>query len=65
MDLVPENAVVLRDGTLTTIPSSELVVGDVVQLSTGQRVPADMRIVKASKDLKLDRAVLTGQCTSV
>ncbi|KAK4047193.1 hypothetical protein OIO90_006256 [Microbotryomycetes sp. JL221] len=65
LNLVPENAVVLRDGQLTTVPSSELVVGDVVQLSTGQKVPADMRIIKASNDLKFDRAVLTGESEEV
>lgn len=60
LDLLPKNAVVMRDGEAKSIPASELVVGDVVQLSTGQKVPADMRIIKASHDLKFDRAVLTG-----
>jgi sodium/potassium-transporting ATPase subunit alpha len=45
---------------LDLVPSSDLVVGDIVLLSNGQKVPADMRIIKASQDLKFDRAVLTG-----
>ncbi|BGO93948.1 hypothetical protein NBRC10512v2_006268 [Rhodotorula toruloides] len=65
MSLLPENAVVLRDGQPREIPSSDLVVGDVVILSTGQKVPADMRIIKASNDLKFDRAVLTGESEEV
>lgn len=61
MTLIPENAVVWRDGVQTTVPSEQLVVGDMVQLSMGQKVPADMRIIKASSDLKFDRAILTGE----
>jgi sodium/potassium-transporting ATPase subunit alpha len=61
MTLIPENASVLRDGVQTTVPSDQLVVGDIVQLSMGQKVPADMRIIKASSDLKFDRAILTGE----
>jgi sodium/potassium-transporting ATPase subunit alpha len=38
LNLLPENAAVLRDGQHKSIPSNELVVGDVVQLSTGQKV---------------------------
>jgi sodium/potassium-transporting ATPase subunit alpha len=61
MALVPENATVLRDGAPKSIPSSELVVGDVVLLSNGQKVPADIRLIKASHDLKFDKQVLTGE----
>jgi sodium/potassium-transporting ATPase subunit alpha len=61
LNLLPENAVVIRDGQPKSILSNELVVGDVVQLTTGQKVPADMRIIKASNDLKFDKAILTGE----
>lgn len=60
LSLLPENAVVVRDGEPKTVPSSDLVVGDIVVLTTGQKVPADMRILKASNDLRFDRSVLTG-----
>lgn len=63
MSLLPEEATVMRDGELKTIPSQELVVGDIVTMSIGQKVPADMRILKCSADLKFDRAVLTGTFT--
>ncbi len=65
LNLVPENSVVLRDGVLKTVPSSDLVVGDIVQLSTGNKVPADMRLIKASSDLRFDRAVLTGEAEEI
>jgi sodium/potassium-transporting ATPase subunit alpha len=61
LNLLPESAVVIRDGQPKSISSTELVVGDVVQLTTGQKVPADMRIIKASNDLKFDKAILTGE----
>lgn len=59
-NMLPENTTVIRDGEACTIPSTQVVVGDIVQLSTGQRVPADMRVIKASNDLKFDKSVLTG-----
>lgn len=65
LHLLPENAVVIRDGEHKTIPASDLVVGDVCVLSTGNKVPADMRIVKASADLKFDRSVLTGESEEI
>lgn len=65
LNLVPENSVVLRDGELRTIPSGDLVVGDIVQLTTGNKVPADLRIIKASSDLRFDRSVLTGEAEEI
>ncbi|KAI8910746.1 calcium ATPase transmembrane domain M-containing protein [Powellomyces hirtus] len=63
--LITEDATVIRDGRLMTIPSTDVVVGDVVQLSLGQRVPADVRLVKVSSDLAFDRALLTGESDPV
>ncbi|KAK6981059.1 calcium ATPase transmembrane domain M-containing protein [Favolaschia claudopus] len=59
--LIAEDASVIRDGKQQTIPARDVVVGDLVQLSMGDRVPADLRITIASSDLKFDRSLLTGE----
>ena len=51
---------VIRDGQIVTVPSSELVVGDIVVLEAGDSVPADCRIVE-SASMKIEEAALTGE----
>ncbi len=51
---------VIRSGHIRTIPSRELVPGDVVLLEAGHYVPADVRLVEAV-NLKVDEAALTGE----
>ena len=51
---------VLRQGEESIVPASELVVGDVVCLSDGDMVPADMRLID-SANLKVQEASLTGE----
>lgn len=63
--LLPANAVVIRDGEKKTIAASDIVAGDLIVLSQGIRVPADIRLVSASDDLTFDRAVLTGESEEV
>jgi Mg2+-importing ATPase len=46
------------------IPLGEVVVGDIVHLSAGDMIPADMRIIKA-KDLFISQSALTGESTAV
>lgn len=58
------HARVLRDGQMTEILTSEVVVGDVVLLESGMRVPADLRIVSAY-ELLVDEGMLTGEAESV
>ncbi|MCW4006058.1 MAG: cation-translocating P-type ATPase [Candidatus Bathyarchaeota archaeon] len=57
-------ATVLRDGKETTVPAAELVPGDVILLYTGDKVPADARLLEAH-NLKLDEAALTGESAPV
>jgi Ca2+-transporting ATPase len=49
-----------RDGKLLTLLGSELVPGDVVKFSTGDRIPADVRLI-SSVDLEIDESSLTGE----
>lgn len=60
-DMLPDDVVVLRDGVQTTLPAASLVPGDLVQISMGQKVPADVRLIEISGDLRFDRSVLTGE----
>lgn len=57
-------AVVLRDGKDVKISASELVPGDVMLLFTGDKIPADARIIE-SVNLKVDEAPLTGESSPV
>ncbi|MBI5733176.1 HAD-IC family P-type ATPase [Candidatus Jorgensenbacteria bacterium] len=57
---VETNATVVRDGTETIVPDSELVKGDIIVLHEGEKVPADARLLIA-RSLKLDEAALTGE----
>ncbi|KAI8351050.1 putative K, P-type ATPase [Mortierella sp. GBAus27b] len=65
MDMIPADCIVFRDGKLIKIPAANLVVGDRVHLSLGNKVPADMRLVQASNDTRFDRAVLTGESDAI
>ncbi|MFN2219701.1 MAG: cation-translocating P-type ATPase, partial [Anaerolineae bacterium] len=58
------NARVLRDGYTQTVPSRELVPGDVVILETGNYVPADVRLIE-SVNLRIEEASLTGESVPV
>lgn len=60
VDMVPEQVTVMRDGERQSVPAAELVPGDVVLLASGDRVPADMRLV-ALKGLSVEEAALTGE----
>lgn len=58
--LIPKKCKVLRDGVMQILDAEELVPGDVVDISDGDQVPADIRIV-AAQDLKVDNSSLTGE----
>ncbi len=62
--LLPETAVVRRDGRKSQIPAAELVPGDIVLLREGDRISADGRVVR-SAGLKVDNSMLTGESEPV
>ena len=51
---------VWRDGTLREIPKKEVVVGDIVRLSTGDEIPSDGELIEAVS-LHVDESTLTGE----
>ena len=53
---------VRREGHIMEVPSEELVVGDIVRLSAGDRVPADIRLSRTN-DLFVSQSLLTGEST--
>eukprot|EP00117_Sycon_ciliatum_P003428 scpid20747/ scgid8225/ Sodium/potassium-transporting ATPase subunit alpha-1; Na(+)/K(+) ATPase alpha-1 subunit len=58
--MVPPTAMVIRDGKTKPIQAANLVVGDVVEVKFGDRIPGDIRILESS-GLKVDNSSLTGE----
>ncbi len=63
-EMISNNADVWRDGKLTEIPMDEVVPGDIVKLSAGHMLPADLRFL-TTKDTFLAQAALTGESAPV
>jgi magnesium-transporting ATPase (P-type) len=63
-DFLSLRAVVLRDGKRREIPAEEITIGDIVFLQSGDKVPADLRILQ-TKELRIDEAALTGESMPV
>jgi Ca2+-transporting ATPase len=54
------SATILRGGVRAQVPAEELVPGDIVLLQSGDRVPADLRLI-AVRDLQIEESALTGE----
>ncbi|KAG6829256.1 hypothetical protein H0H92_005136 [Tricholoma furcatifolium] len=65
LDLLPSECVVIREGETKRMPAADLAVGDIVLLVIGNKVPADIRLIETSGDVRFDRAVLTGESEEV
>ncbi|MDQ2565898.1 cation-transporting P-type ATPase [Klebsiella michiganensis] len=63
-NMLSSDARVQRSGKHETIPTRDLVPGDIVILRAGDRVPADMRLIE-SHNLRVEEAILTGESTVV
>ncbi|KDE41243.1 Cation-transporting ATPase [Nitrincola lacisaponensis] len=61
--MLSSSATVLRDGEKKTLPATELVPGDIVFLASGDKVPADMRLLEC-RDMQVDESALTGESVS-
>src|ERR687895_1162838 len=62
-DLVPPQATVIRDGLETSIPSSEVKLGDTVVLRPGDKVPVDGEVIEG--ETSIDEALVTGESVPV
>ncbi len=63
-ELVATTTSVLRNGKEFQIPIKEVTIGDIILLSAGSMIPADLRIIE-SKDLYVGQSALTGESDSV
>lgn len=63
-DLSSPRALVIRDGVRQRIAGREVVRGDIIVLSEGDRIPADARLLSA-QDLQADESILTGEAIAV
>ncbi|XP_037803125.1 sodium/potassium-transporting ATPase subunit alpha-like isoform X5 [Penaeus monodon] len=59
-NMVPQYAIVLRDGEKQNVQAEELCIGDVVEVKFGDRIPADIRVIE-SRGFKVDNSSLTGE----
>ncbi|KAK0412533.1 hypothetical protein QR680_006268 [Steinernema hermaphroditum] len=58
--LVPVKCTIIRGGQSMTVEADQIVVGDIVCIKTGGRVPADLRLIH-TVDLKLETSSITGE----
>lgn len=64
--LQPDSAMVMRGGHWESVEAAELVPGDVVEVKVGDKVPADMRVVKLkTTTIRIEQSQLTGESQSV
>ncbi|KAI3667601.1 hypothetical protein L6452_42667 [Arctium lappa] len=66
-EIQSEQATVIRNGRkISSLPAKELVPGDIVELRVGDKIPADMRVVKLiSSTLRVEQGSLTGESEAV
>ncbi|KAK3650393.1 hypothetical protein LTR56_006372 [Elasticomyces elasticus] len=61
LDMLPSDALVMRQGEWTTVRTSNIAPGDVVRIRVGDKVPADLRLTTTSGDVRFDRSAMTGE----
>merc|ERR1711983_617387 len=59
-NLVPQYALIIRNGEKIEIKAEELTIGDIVEAKFGDRVPADLRVIEC-RNFKVDNSSLTGE----
>lgn len=59
--MLPEQCIVLRDGQQKQIEGRDVVPGDILRITIGNKLPADVRFIEVSPDARFDRSILTGE----
>ncbi|KAL4511029.1 hypothetical protein ABPG73_008107 [Tetrahymena malaccensis] len=59
-NFLPQKSVVIRDGYETQINAEKLVIGDIVKIKAGEKIPADVRLIQVN-EMKVDNSALTGE----
>ena len=59
-NMVPQYALAIRNGEKVNLKAEELTLGDIIEVKSGDRVPADMRVLQA-RNFKVDNSSLTGE----
>jgi hypothetical protein len=66
MQYAPDEASVLRSGRVGRIPALQIIPGDIVAVSVGDKIPADCMLLSvSSSSFRVDQAILTGESESV
>ena len=63
-NLLPAQVSVKRNSVQVSVPAADLVPGDLVFVTLGMKVPADLRIIEHN-GLRFDRSILTGEARSL
>lgn len=63
-NMLSHHAYVKRDSHFISLPAEQLVPGDVVQIQSGDKVPADLRLF-STRELRIEEAILTGESVPV
>ncbi len=63
-EMLAPTANVIRDGMHLAIPAKDLVNGDIILIKSGDKVPADLRLIEA-KNLQIQESILTGESNAV
>ncbi|KAL4461657.1 hypothetical protein ABPG72_007592 [Tetrahymena utriculariae] len=59
-NFLPQKSVVIRNGYETQINAEKLVIGDIVKVKAGEKIPADIRLIQVN-EMKVDNSALTGE----
>ncbi|KAM3416985.1 hypothetical protein BST61_g8570 [Cercospora zeina] len=59
--MLPEDCIVLRDGQQVRVDGRDVVPGDILKITIGNKLPADVRFLEVSSDARFDRSILTGE----